>query len=222
MDELNVIFRNTHENYYYGEGLCYVLQDIFPDKIIRFRSVSDLSHEDAVSAGILILDLCRGEEYLCHRTLFDSHPGLLIGLTEGDIRPDRKGLPLCLQHMLFICKNESPEKVREKIVQALASAMGNSENMTGACRVSESCLHRSLSAQQKKVLDAVWQGLPVSQIARKFSLNQKMVYAHKRSVFLLFNLRVRSSLDLWLLRRQMEKISLSEVAAQKPCLFDAN
>ena len=26
MDELNVIFRNTHGNYYYGEGLCYVLR----------------------------------------------------------------------------------------------------------------------------------------------------------------------------------------------------
>ena len=220
MDELNVIFRNTHGNYYYGEGLCYVLQNIFPDKVIRFHTVSDLRHEDADGADIVILDLCRGEELLCHRALYDCHPALLIGLTEDEYQPEKQTLPLCLRRMSFICKNDSPENMAQQIGEALVTTLKNEKENTPV--YADICTYYRLSVQQDKVTEAFCQGMTIHQISRKLSLDRKTVYTHKERVCRRFNLRTCSSLDLLLLRRQMEKISRSAVTGQEPCLFDAD
>ena len=152
MDELNVIFRNTHRNYYYGEGLCYVLQNIFPGKVIRFHTVSDLSHEDADGADIIILDLCRGEEFLCHRALYDCHPALLIGLTEDKYQPEKQTLPLCLHRMSFICKHDSPENMAQQIGESLVTTLKSEEENTPV--YTDICTYYRLSVQQDKVTEA--------------------------------------------------------------------
>ena len=206
MTALNVIFRNTDSNLYYGEGIHYLLQQIFPERSVRFRSVSDLSHNDADSADILILDLCRGEEFLCHRALYDCHPGLLIGLTEDKYQPEKQALPLCLRRMSFICKHDSPESLARQISDALVTALkGEEGDIPVGINACHTCPHRDLSLQQKKVVDSLCRGMTTNQISRRLLLNQTTIYAHKQFVYRRFNLRCNR--DLLLLHRQIVRLS---------------
>ena len=206
MAALNVIFRNTHNNLYYAEGVHYLLQQVFPERSVRFRSVSDLSHEDADCSDIIILDLCRGEEFLCHRALSGSRPGLLIGLTEDKYQPEKQTQPLCLRHMSFICKHDSPESMAHHISEALVTALKSEEEDipagTNACHI---CPHRDLSVQQKKVVESLCRGMTINQISRRLLLTQTTIYAHKQFVYRRFNLHCNR--DLLLLHRQIVRLS---------------
>ena len=65
----------------------------------------------------------------------------------------------------------------------------------------ERCPQRKLSPQQRIIAAAIYQGLTVNAIARKFSLCNKTVFAHKRLIMSKFHLR--NDLDLLLLLRYL-------------------
>ena len=221
MTAVNVVFRNTHENYYYGEGLCYALQDIFPDKSIRFRSVRDLSYDDTAGVDVLILDLCRGEEFICHPELFECPPQLLIGLTEDEYQPEKKRLPLCLRRMSFICKNNSAASITQQISQIPGTALkGKDKGISVGMNTCHICPHRDLSVQQKKVVDSLCRGMTINQIARRLLLNQKTIYAHKQFVYRRFNLRCNR--DLLLLHRQIKRLSRVTRTGRGGCNIQAS
>ena len=66
-------------------------------------------------ADVVVLDLCRGAEFVCHPELLNRKPGLLIGLVARQNRRGRAALPLCLKEIVFVGRDEKISQVMAKI-----------------------------------------------------------------------------------------------------------
>ncbi|MFX9189114.1 hypothetical protein ABTN59_20790, partial [Acinetobacter baumannii] len=66
-------------------------------------------------ADVVVLDLCRGEEFVCHPELLNRKPGLLIGVVARLNHRGKGVLPLCLKEIVFVGRDEKLSQVIAKI-----------------------------------------------------------------------------------------------------------
>jgi len=195
---LNIFIKN--DNYFFRVGFSKLMESLFPDVLFNMHVINDFDKEVIVDADIMALNLCRGEEFVCHPELLNRRVGLLIGLVDKRFMRPGGALPLCLQDMVFIQQDEQINRIMAKIkrIHLLMQAPSMDKPDVRCCE----CRHRKLSPQQKKVAAALHEGLPVSDIARKLALCTKTVFSHKRIIMSKFNLR--NDLDLLLLLKYLQ------------------
>ena len=61
-------------------GFHFLLQALFPEYSFSTQVTASLNEELVRDADVVVLDLCRGEEFVCHPELLNRKPGLLIGV----------------------------------------------------------------------------------------------------------------------------------------------
>lgn len=195
---LNIVIKNN--NQFFNLGFHFLLQKFFPEYLFSTRFAASLNERAVRDADVVVLDLCRGEEFVCHPELLNRKQGLLIGLIARQNQRGRGALPLCLKDMVFIGRDENLAQVMDKIkLSWILTSPSAKEKLTYRC---DSCPHRKLSPQQRVIAAEIYQGLTVNTIARKLSLCNKTVFAHKRLIMSKFQLR--NDLDLVLLLRYMD------------------
>lgn len=182
---MNIIVRN--DNFFLRDGFNALLASIFPEAVISMRMVNEFNQGDGLDADILILSLCRGEEYICHPELLNCRVGVLIGLVDRRFRWRGGTLPLCLQEIVFIRQDEKIYRIIAQIKNA--QRPGSAPALNKSLVRCEECRHRKLSPQQGIVAAALLAGHSVKEIAGKLALNDKTVFSHKRVMMAKFNLR---------------------------------
>lgn len=194
---LNIVIKNN--NQFFNLGLHFILQGLFPEYALSTQCAASLNQRIVRDADVVVLDLYRGAEFVCHPELLNRKPGLLIGLVARRNRRGRAALPLCLKEIVFVGRDEKISQVMAKIkLSWILPPPSAEEKSVLRC---ERCPQRKLSPQQRIIAAAIYQGLTVNAIARKLSLCNKTVFAHKRQIMSKFHLR--NDLDLLLLLRYL-------------------
>ena len=75
---LNIVIKNN--NQFFNLGFQFLLQALFPEYSFCTQVTASLNEELVRDADVVVLDLCRGEEFVCHPELLNRKPGLLIGV----------------------------------------------------------------------------------------------------------------------------------------------
>ena len=195
---LNIVIKNN--NQFFNLGFHFLLQALFPEYSFSTQVTASLNEELVRDADVVVLDLCRGEEFVCHPELLNRKPGLLIGVVARLNHRGRGALPLCLKEIVFVGRDEKLSQVIAKIkLSWVLTPPSAKEKLALRC---DSCPQRTLSPQQRIIAAATYQGLTVNTIARKLSLCNKTVFAHKRLIMSKFDLR--NDLDLVLLLRHLD------------------
>ncbi|VUS95552.1 helix-turn-helix transcriptional regulator [Klebsiella pasteurii] len=194
---LNIVIKNN--NQFFNLGFHFILQSIFPEYSLSTQCAASLNERIVQDADVVVLDLCRGAEFVCHPELLNRKPGLLIGLVARQNQRGRGALPLCLEEIVFVGRDEKISQVMAKIKLSWILVPPAAEQKS-VLRC-ERCRQRRLSPQQRIIAAAIYQGLTVNAIARELSLCNKTVFAHKRLIMSKFHLR--NDLDLLLFLRYM-------------------
>jgi len=110
---LNIVIKNN--NQFFNLGFQFLLQALFPEYSFCTQVTASLNEELVRDADVVVLDLCRGEEFVCHPELLNRKPGLLIGVVARLNYRGRGALPLCLKEIVFVGRDEKLSQVIAKI-----------------------------------------------------------------------------------------------------------
>ena len=201
MTMLNGIYKN--DNNFFKLGFNALLESLFPAAMFSSLAVNKIYKGKDTATDIMVLSLCRGEEYICHPELQHRRGGILIGLVGKQFRWRGGILPSCLKEMIFIQQDEKIYRMIAQIKRARMQEATPSMNQSDIrCH---DCRHRKLSRQQEKVAAALLAGLSVREIAGKLALSEKTVFSHKRIIMSKFKLR--HDVDLVLLLNYLRRSS---------------
>ena len=101
---LNIVIKNN--NQFFNLGFHFLLQALFPEYAFSTQVTASLNERLVRDADVVVLDLCRGEEFVCHPELLNRKPGLLIGVVARLNHRGKGVLPLCLKEIVFVGRDE--------------------------------------------------------------------------------------------------------------------
>lgn len=185
---------NSVDNFY-GQGIGQLLRELLRpthagEVVFEFGS----NQASVAQADIIVKHFSAGESSLCHKILLHrKRHSMIIGIHDGVTTPYGSSLPLCINDIIFINKNDSLEKVERLILRGWENCQGR--NLTGSQQQRcQECRHYTLTPQQVKIVDRFCVGEDVTQIARHLEMTPKTIAAHKRRLMMKFN--VKSNCEL--------------------------
>lgn len=192
------ILINSDDNMF-KQGVTTLLKQALPNEcefLIYYPAI--LRENDVAEADIIVMNLIKGEERICHKILKFRKPAclLIVFYCAGSIVSSGR-LPLCLNGSVFIKRTESIKNIG-KLLQKLWSTQLSQPNplMDRTCCY---CPHATLSAQQINFASNFSKGVGTNEIANRMNINSKTVSAHKRQIMLKLNVESECEL-LHLLR----------------------
>ena len=110
---LNIVIKNN--NQFFNLGFHFLLQALFPEYAFSTQVTASLNERLVRDADVVVLDLCRGEEFVCHPELLNRKPGLLIGVVARLNHRGKGVLPLCLKEIVFVGAMRSSLRLLRKL-----------------------------------------------------------------------------------------------------------
>lgn len=185
---INILIRD--DNAFYHWSMQTFLTELFSRQYSKKVQLSREFNSEAVSrADMIIMEMCQGEQFTCHPELHSRTKGVIIGLT--DTKPvNNTPLPACLADIIYLDRKASLSVIAEEIVEVWKYHDEYHHRSCYACR------HRTLSAQQIRIMSGFYGGKTVSRIADELNVSEKTIFSHKYLVMTKFNV----STDYELLR----------------------
>ncbi|MGR5945116.1 helix-turn-helix transcriptional regulator [Enterobacter sp. C4G1] len=190
---INVLIKDEDVLYRYGlEAIiarAFVREFIQPP-IIKYH----YTPENIREADIIVLSLHTGGHFHCAPELSMRKKGIVIGLV--DDRARASALTPCIDDILVL-----PRKITcDRFSQILYFAW-KKEQLLGtqiSALSCQTCPHKALSGKQHQIMNALYKGKTVVEIADELHISDKTVYNHKYAVMKKFNLRSDFELVLFL------------------------
>ncbi len=172
--ELTILIHGVDSLYF--NGLSFLFEDVFKYDDKRLVFLQELTEINVTDADIVVLKLSPGEYGTCLPELQKRKKGLVFGLT--DKPPDRRlANPSCYQDVILINRNAAPVEIQNIIRKAWRKyAEQEDKAIKHSCFY---CRHKTLSAQQARILALIYKGIPVAEIADALAITGKTVLAHK-------------------------------------------
>lgn len=171
---LNILIYGVDSLYF--NGLFFLFKDVFKYDDKRLVFFQELTEENVTDADIVVLKLSPGEYGTCLPELQKRKKGIVFGLT--DKSPDRRlASPSCYQDVILINRSATPIEIQNIIRKAWRKyAEQEDSEIKHSCFY---CRHKTLSAQQARILALIYKGMPVAEIADALAITGKTVLAHK-------------------------------------------
>lgn len=187
---------------YFRHGVAYLLSDLFQNAFNETIQIhSDMTLAQCERADIIILSLCHGEHLVCRPELRAQKRRLVIGFVDRK-ETTPSALPICHRDMLLLPRRISPADTGDALRAAwLAVQQRASPPETPSCA---ECPHKTLSAQQARVMARLLKGHAIEQIAEAMTIDAKTVFNHKYKVMQKFDLQSDYELHQFM-HRQREK-----------------
>lgn len=171
----------------YRQGMEKFLTDLFFEEFCLQAIISsDFNRTNVSQADVIVMELCKGESFMCFPELQTRGRSLIIGVINHDFV---KVAPLagCISDITFVKRSASLESIRRNIIRYWErkdqpNALTHSNN----CYI---CRHKRLSYQQVRIMSGIYSGKTYREISEDLNINQKVVYSHKYVVMNKFNLR---------------------------------
>jgi len=182
----------------YFEGLSFLLSEIFDNNSHDAITITNnMTTENMVKADIIIVSLCRGEEYTCKKAFFKKSGSLIIGLI-GDNESKSIPLPPCNQRMILISRRESIPSFKKQIIQAWErTTLKQQKDEINPC---SDCKPKVLTPRLNSIITGMLNGKSISVIASELNICEKTVHSHKYTLMKKFFLRNDYDLQIFIRR----------------------
>ncbi|WP_421512490.1 LuxR C-terminal-related transcriptional regulator (plasmid) [Enterobacter sp. JS8-1] len=169
----------------FRHGMKCFLRDLFW-QIFRRKTefIIDYTPGNIADADVIILSMCNGEGYTCFPELRARSKGIIIGLVDES---QHHRSPFCFKDIVYITRRETLEMTRYKIFSTwnnwlVSKTIPQYINCRG-------CQHYTLSLQQRDILERIYKGNSIHEIAADMNVTYKTVMAHKYIVMKKFGLK---------------------------------
>jgi len=169
----------------FRQGIEYYLSDFFWRKFRRdVEFITEYTAENIADADVIVLSMCNGERYTCFPELRARRKGIIIGLVD---ERDYRRSPLCFEDIVYITRRESLEAITHQLSMAWHKWLVS--DVFPPYLSCQGCKHYTLSLQQREILEKIYKGRSLHQIARNMNIAYKTVAAHKYMVMRKFSLK---------------------------------
>ncbi|MGL5384394.1 MAG: helix-turn-helix transcriptional regulator [Serratia sp. (in: enterobacteria)] len=170
----------------FRQGMKQYLTELFSiefDKQVNFSM--DFSDETVSEADVIVMELCKGENYTCTPELRSRKKSIIIGIVDSEFEM-KKSLTRCTTDIIFIQRCEPLSVIHQKVINLwkLYNQPGGKLHCGSCC----SCPHLELSPHQVKIMARIYNEKTVHQIAKELNVSYKTIASHKYVVMNKFNL----------------------------------
>lgn len=170
----------------FRRGMKSFLSELFCNRFNRqVEFITEYTAENIADADVIILSLCSGERYICFPELRVRRKGIIIGLVDENDFHTRS--PSCFADIVYIMRREPLSQITHKLTIAWLKWVVNEEFQPYKTCIG--CKHVTLSHQQKGIMDGLYRGRSVQEVAAEMNVAYKTVAAHKYMVMRKFSLK---------------------------------
>lgn len=190
---------------FYRHGMNALLGKVFLEQFDECISVtSEMAPHSIAMADVIVLGLSPGEISICHPFLHARKKNsLILGIYEGNHKPQFDDLPLCFKNIIFINRTEPVSRIKKKIFHGWESC--RTQSILPHHWKCHDCKHKTLSPQQINVATHYYRGDRAEQIAGIMHISVKTVFTHKRMIMGKFD--VHSDYELFTLLKVMKALN---------------
>lgn len=181
---INILIKDS--DVLYRHGMMQYLTEILSkhsDKQLHFTQ--EFNRDTVRQADIIVLELCKGENYTCIPELSSRKQGIIFGLVDDAFDKIAPGTQ-CIEDIVFIRRSAPLNDIGRTILKLWSKHNQPATKMH--CSNCFSCRHRRMSRQQTRIMARYFHGRTIPEIAKELRINDKTIYSHKYVVMNKFNL----------------------------------
>lgn len=172
---MTVLIRDYYLLYQYGMKafLRWLLSEKYGESAIF---IEDFSDNNVACADIIVVDLCAGEYFTCLYELRMAANALIICVVDKEVSL-AEPQPACLRNIVMILRDEPLHLSCEKIIHAMENRVCSPLPLS--VMNCYGCRRKAIAFQKLQVIEEIYKGKQISQIAADMNVSDKTVYAHK-------------------------------------------